>query len=170
MGTMISVVIPTLNDEAVLGRALQPLVAAAVAGLVREVIVADGGSSDATLEIADDAGCRIFASAGDSGARAREAAVAARSDWAMILDPCAQLLPGWERAVQDHLERGSGQSAFMPSLDPDGGSFLVRVGRLFGRGSQAPVMIVLRGPYAAGEPIGPTRKLAARAVILKAAD
>src|SRR5665213_2569342 len=98
---MISVVIPTLNDEAVLGRALQPLVAAAVAGLVREVIVVDGGSSDATLEIADDAGCRILARGGEGAARAREAAATARSDWVMILDPRTQLLPGWERAVQD---------------------------------------------------------------------
>jgi glycosyltransferase involved in cell wall biosynthesis len=167
---VISVVIPTLNDEAVLGRALQPLVAAAVAGLVREVIVADGGSNDATLEIADDAGCRILASAGDGAARAREAAATARSDWVMILDPCTQLLPGWERAVRDHLERGSGQSAFMPSLDPDSGSFLGRARGLFGRGGQVPVLIAQRGGYAAGKPIGPMRKLAARAVVLKTFD
>jgi glycosyltransferase involved in cell wall biosynthesis len=167
---MISVVIPTLNDEAVLGRALQPLVAAAVAGLVREVIVADGGSSDATLEVADDAGCRILAGAGDGAARAREAAATARADWVMVLDPRAQLLPGWERAVQDHLERGSGRSALMPSLDPDGGSFLGRVMSLFGRAGPTPVLIAPRKGYAAGEPIGPTRKLAARALVLRAAD
>ena len=53
---MISVVIPTHDDEAVLGRTLGPLVAAAVAGLVREVILADGGSVDATLDIGEDAG------------------------------------------------------------------------------------------------------------------
>jgi len=167
---MISVLIPTLNDEAVLGRALQPLVAGAVAGLVREVIVADGGSSDATLEIADDAGCRMLAGSGDGVARAREAAATARSDWVMILDPCAQLLPGWERAVQDHLERGSRQAAFMPALDPDDGSFLGRVRGLFGRGGPAPVLVATRKGYAAGEPIGSMRKLAARAVILKVAD
>ena len=56
---MISVVIPTLNAERTLQRALAPLVPAAVEGLVREVVVADGGSTDRTLELADDAGANI---------------------------------------------------------------------------------------------------------------
>ena len=45
---MISVVIPTLNAEATLAATLAALVPAAVDGLVREVIVVDGGSSDRT--------------------------------------------------------------------------------------------------------------------------
>ncbi len=135
---------------------------------MREVIVADGGSSDATLEIADDAGCRILTPPGNDAARAQAAAVTARAEWVMILDPRAQLLPGWERAVRDHLERGPGQAAFMPSLDPDEGSFLGRVRGLFGRGGPAPVVIATRAVYAAGGPVGPMRKLAARAVVLQA--
>ena len=55
---MISVVIPTLNAAATLQRALSPLVPAAVDGLVREVVVADGGSTDETLELAEDAGAQ----------------------------------------------------------------------------------------------------------------
>ena len=46
---MISVVIPTLNAAAHLTRALAPLVPAAAEGLVRELIVSDGGSTDASL-------------------------------------------------------------------------------------------------------------------------
>ena len=41
--------IPTVNAERLLPRCFDSLIPAAVRGVVREVIVADGGSSDATL-------------------------------------------------------------------------------------------------------------------------
>jgi hypothetical protein len=56
---VISVVVPTLNAENGLVRALSSLLEAAMRGLVRDVVVADGGSTDLTLEIAEDAGCTI---------------------------------------------------------------------------------------------------------------
>ena len=56
---MISAVIVTLNDEARLKATLAALTAPAIDGFVREVIVADAGSTDATLAIADEAGARI---------------------------------------------------------------------------------------------------------------
>ena len=56
---MLSVVIATENAERVLVPTLAALVPGATAGIVREVIVADAGSSDATTMIADAAGCRI---------------------------------------------------------------------------------------------------------------
>lgn len=90
---MISVVIATLNDERTLGQTLGSLVHAAVDGLVREVILADGGSADATLEIADDAGARIVR--GDIA----EAARTARADWLLILDVAAPAPHGWEEAA-----------------------------------------------------------------------
>ena len=58
---MISVVIPTLNSQAGLPAVLARLVPAAVDGLVREVIIADGGSSDGTTAIADQTGARLLA-------------------------------------------------------------------------------------------------------------
>src|SRR5260370_40671674 len=56
---MLSVVIATENAERILLPTLAALVPGATAGIVREVIVADAGSSDATTMIADAAGCRI---------------------------------------------------------------------------------------------------------------
>jgi len=111
---MISVVIPTLNDEAVLGRTLQPLVAAAIDGLVSEVIVVDAGSTDATLEIADDAGCRIIEEALSSDDRWGAGETIARRDWILRLEPRAWLSPGWEAAARDHMERHPGRSAVFP--------------------------------------------------------
>jgi len=98
---MISVVIATLNDEARLGQALGPLVAAAVRGVVREVVVADAGSTDATLEIAEDAGCRII----EGGLDAAKAA--AKSDCLLILDPGARLRLDWEERARAHVESGA---------------------------------------------------------------
>ncbi len=114
---MISVVIPTLNDAAVLGRALQPLVSAAIDGLVSEVIVVDAGSTDATLEIADDAGCRILPAPanGSAGAAWSIGQEAARRDWILQLEPMAWLAPAWERAARDHIERHPGRAAIFPA-------------------------------------------------------
>ena len=90
---MISVVIATLNDERTLGETLGALVPAAVDALVREVIVVDAGSTDHTLEIADDAGARIFKASESGVARIARGCDLARGDWLLILDPLAAPAP-----------------------------------------------------------------------------
>ena len=102
---MISVILPTLNDEATLGEALADLVSAAVDGLVREVLAADAGSNDATLDILEDAGARRVGAGGALGGRLAAAAQAAKGQWLMVLPPRPVLFPGWERQVSLHLER-----------------------------------------------------------------
>jgi hypothetical protein len=92
---MVSVIIPTLNDERLLPLTLSVLIPGAVSGLVREVTVADGGSTDKTLEIADGAGCAVLASAAPLGNRLHAAAAAARSAWLMFLRPGTVLEASW---------------------------------------------------------------------------
>ena len=98
---MISVVIPTLDAARTLPVTLASLVGAAVEGLVKEVLLADGGSADATLEIADDAGAKILKGEGLAAACA-----AARGDWLLILLPGARLSTDWETAAAMHMARG----------------------------------------------------------------
>lgn len=103
MGAMISAIVTTLNDAPRLGATLSALAPAAVDGLVRELIVADGGSSDATLDMAEEAGARII-----TGRRDRvlgEARAAARQPWLLILPAGARLQVGWEAAVLGHMRR-----------------------------------------------------------------
>ena len=83
--SMLSVIIPTLNNERVLVPTLAMLVSGAMSGIVREVTIVDGGSTDATLEIADVAGCAVLAPSGPLGGRLHAAAAAARSPWLMFL-------------------------------------------------------------------------------------
>jgi glycosyltransferase involved in cell wall biosynthesis len=90
---MLSVVIATDNAERVLVPTLAALVPGATAGIVREVIVADAGSSDATTLIADAAGCRIEVTPAPLGARLRQAAASARAEWLMFLRP--GVVPDW---------------------------------------------------------------------------
>jgi glycosyltransferase involved in cell wall biosynthesis len=111
---MISVVVPTLNAEQTLGPLLSGLMRAAVDGLVREVIVADGGSTDQTLDVADDAGAGILKVEGDIGARLAAGCAAARSPWLLTLRQDGRPLPGWEAITTRHIEASIGQGAWFP--------------------------------------------------------
>ena len=102
---MISVVIPTLNAEATLGGTLSALVPAAVDGLVREVIVVDGGSGDRTKEIVDQAGARLLVERPERGRQLAAGAARARFPWLLFLHADTVLEPGWEREAAGFMER-----------------------------------------------------------------
>lgn len=108
---MISVVIATQDDGQTLGQTLASLVPAAVDGLVREVVLADAGSTDDTLAIADDAGARVVRCEGPAEARLLEGCKAARADWLLILEASVSAPHGWEGAAGRHMERHAGRAA-----------------------------------------------------------
>jgi len=123
---MITVVIPTLNAEATLPATLTALVPAALEGLVREVIVVDGGSKDRTREVADQAGADLLTAPPNRGAQMRAGANAARHPWLLFLNADTVLDAGWEREASHFMQRvDSGSSrrsaaAFRFALDDDG--------------------------------------------------
>jgi len=123
---MISVVIPTFNDEGHLPATLTSLVPAAVDGLVREVIIADGGSRDDTLAIADGAGAEIVAATLGRGMQLKAGVARARFPWLLFLNADTVLDAGWEREATHHLERVEGgrrrpsAAAFRFALDDEG--------------------------------------------------
>lgn len=92
---MLSVIIPTLDCERQLVPTLAMLVPGAVSGVVRDVTLADGGSTDRTAEIADMAGCVLIASPAPLGRRLREAAATTRGSWLMFLRPGVVLEATW---------------------------------------------------------------------------
>jgi len=102
---MISVVIPTLNSAATLAATLESLIPAAVQGLVREVVIVDGGSGDATLTIADGFGAVTIAGGPMRANRLTAGAQQARFSWLLFIDPDCVLDHGWDREVGQHISK-----------------------------------------------------------------
>lgn len=92
---MISVIIPTLDAAPHLPRALAPLVAGVADGIVKQVIVSDGGSTDETLAIADAAGCDIVTGEKGRARQMRAGAAASKGKWLLFLHADTALAPGW---------------------------------------------------------------------------
>lgn len=109
---MLSVIIPTLDSAPDLQGLLASLVPAAMDGLVREVICADAGSTDPTLEICEDSGARVVA--GDLVA----AAGAAKSDWVLFLPVEIRLRGDWAEAMKAHLVRGKRPAVVCGAREP----------------------------------------------------
>src|SRR5207302_1430384 len=81
MSVPLTVVIPTLNEEGQIASALESL------RWADEVIVADGGSSDRTVELARGGGAAVIEVRGKSIGAQRNAAIAqARNEWVLALD------------------------------------------------------------------------------------
>ena len=94
---LVSVVIPTLDAAADLAATLAAL---GDARLIREIIVADGGSRDDSVTIAEAAGARIVEAPRGRGTQLAAGAAAASGDWLLFLHADCRLAPGWEPAVE----------------------------------------------------------------------
>jgi glycosyltransferase involved in cell wall biosynthesis len=125
---MISVVIPTLNSERQLVPTLSALVAGSAEGLLREVVLADGGSTDATARIADAAGCDFRSGPAGEMERLKEVAASVRGSWLLILQPVSAPEEGWTREVAKFVEsaeragQGTRAAAFRYAIDGYGAS------------------------------------------------
>ena len=102
---MLSVIIPTRNSERALVSTLAALVPGATAGLITEVLIADGGSQDDTAAVADVAGCNFLVVEGLLAGRLKAAAAAARAPWLMFLPPGTVLDAPWTDEVGRFLQR-----------------------------------------------------------------
>ncbi len=116
----ISVIIPALNEVGVIGEAIKS------AGGAFEVIVADGGSSDGTLKIAEGLGAKTVSSLPGRGAQMDAGAAEARGDALLFLHTDSILPDGWVGMVKEALA-GDGvvAGAFSLSIDSDRPAFRV---------------------------------------------
>ncbi len=106
---MLSIVIATNNSERILAPTLAALVPGAVAAIVSEVIIADSGSTDGTLAIADTAGCTVVPAASNAGGL-RAGAAAARARWLMFVRPGFVPEAHWMHAVERFLATSGGDA------------------------------------------------------------
>jgi len=117
---MITVVLPTHDSAARLVHVLPLLVPAAVDGLVKAVVFADAGSTDATLDIAEDSGARVVTVQGDAGTRLAAGCAAAKGAWILALGEDLTLPDAWRVHVEAHLAGGGGKPAFIAASGPFG--------------------------------------------------
>ena len=103
---MLSVVIITHNSEAGLARTLASLVPGAAEGVVREVIIADSGSTDGTAVVAEAAGCHLVHTTGTWGERVGHGVAAMRrAPWLMLMQPGVVMDGDWYRELAAYIER-----------------------------------------------------------------
>ncbi len=112
MAAQLSVIIPTLNAAPVLPACLGALFEGVSAGLIRELIVSDGGSGDATHAIAREAGAVLITGAPSRGGQLRRAGSLARGRWMLFLHADTVLDPGWSDAVAHHIATEDRAAAF----------------------------------------------------------
>ena len=91
---LLSVVIPALNAAATL-----PATLAALGDAPAEVVVVDGGSTDATVPVAAALGARVLSAPRGRGGQIAAGVAAARGDWLLLLHADTRLAPGWAAAA-----------------------------------------------------------------------
>lgn len=119
----LSIVIPALDAAGRVPATLAALDEGRRAGLVREVILADGGSCDGTARLAEQAGARVLEGFSGRGRQLAAGADAAQGDWLLFLHADTVLGPGWAgaaRAFMDDAGNATRAAVFRLALDdPD---------------------------------------------------
>ena len=95
----LAVVIPCLNEAARLPLLLADL-ASAPDGLIAEVTVVDGGSSDGTPQLVRLAGAQLLRASPGRGQQLQRGVAATTAPWLLLLHADCRLLPGWSAALQ----------------------------------------------------------------------
>ncbi|MEM6438836.1 MAG: TIGR04283 family arsenosugar biosynthesis glycosyltransferase [Pseudomonadota bacterium] len=104
MAAPISIVLPTLDAAKGIGPCIAALVPGVVDGLVRELILSDGGSRDGIEQVAEAAGARLVLGPPGRGGQLRRGAEAAQGDWLLFLHSDTVLSADWVPAVRRHLK------------------------------------------------------------------
>ncbi|MBA3511127.1 TIGR04283 family arsenosugar biosynthesis glycosyltransferase [Sphingomonas sp.] len=111
---MLSVVIPALNAAETLPATIVSVRRA------DEILVADGGSTDATATVAQREGARVWRSPRGRGLQLHAGASAARGDWLLFVHADTILGPQWREAADRHMrEHGKKAACLHLRLDSD---------------------------------------------------
>ena len=113
---LLSIVVPTLNEVVQLEATLGDLVRHPHC----EVIVADGGSSDGTVELAKQLGCRVVNANQGRGRQMNAGAALARGDVLLFLHADTRLPPTWAEEIRAILSGGTIAGAFRLRIEQPG--------------------------------------------------
>jgi rSAM/selenodomain-associated transferase 2 len=108
----LAIVIPTLDEEGPL-RTLLPV----VVGLAEEVVVSDGGSRDATLEVAAEWSVTTVTGPAGRGRQLNRGAAACSAEILLFLHADTSLPPGAPELVREALATGADGGGFLLAFD-----------------------------------------------------
>lgn len=110
MRAPVSIIVPTLNAAAEVAALLACLGEGLEEGIIREVIVSDGGSTDDIAALAEQAGAVFVEGPSGRGQQLSRGADVAEGEWLLFLHADTQLSQGWARALLDHMRDHADQA------------------------------------------------------------
>lgn len=110
---LLSIIIPTRNEASGIERTLSPLVSLPHV----EILVADGGSEDATVEIARSLGVRVIRTRPGRGSQMNVAAAQAQGEALLFLHADTRLPANFQKHVWEILAQGAIAGAFRLRID-----------------------------------------------------
>jgi len=102
-GEKLSAILPALDAARTIDATLAALEEGRCNGIVREVLVVDGGSRDETAALAARRGARVLNAPRGRGAQLAAGAAAAQGDWLLFLHADTRLAAGWSALVAAYL-------------------------------------------------------------------
>lgn len=99
MSQKLSVVIPTLNAQQVLPSTLESLMEGVFAGVIGDLVIVDGGSNDATINMAKEVGATFLETKPSRGRQIFAGVFACKYDWVLILHADSRLSQGWAELI-----------------------------------------------------------------------
>jgi rSAM/selenodomain-associated transferase 2 len=112
MPAPLSIIIPTLNAAADLPATTEALLSGATSGLVREMVITDGGSSDETLDAAKELGAVTVTGPPGRGGQLARGVAASKGAWLLLVHADTHLSDGWEETVYDHMNSHPGKAGY----------------------------------------------------------
>lgn len=120
MPAPLTVILPTLNCADSLGPTVASLYLGVEAGLIHQVIFADGGSTDAIERVADDIGAGLVPSPRGRGTQLATAAKTAKTNWLLFLHADTVLSSDWPEILRHHIETSQNAAYFQLRFDAQG--------------------------------------------------
>jgi rSAM/selenodomain-associated transferase 2 len=116
MRAPISIIIPTLNAAPSLPDTLARVMEGLNSGVVRELVISDGGSTDDVAALAGEVGATFVTGSAGRGGQLARGADAAQGDWLLFLHADTWLPDGWSDAALQHIQTGQGALVFSLSF------------------------------------------------------
>ncbi len=105
MSAPISVVIPSLDAAHALPATTEALLGGLTDGLVAELVLSDGGSTDGIADVAAELGAILVTGPRGRGGQIARGVAAARAPWTLILHADTHLSHDWAQAARGHMKR-----------------------------------------------------------------